>query len=245
MIVEMFGPPAVGKTTFARALAVQLRAGGLPVTLVVSDRPADRAKEGATCGAPGALQRVVRPVVALAATTREMLARSPDAQTISQVLAMVSPAGMLRSVRFRQYLLRLLLSWREAAQRKDIITLFDQGCAQAVCSLATHMRERDLERLRRLLLLLPAGDLLIRVDAPRARVRAKLRARLERQGPLERCMERSLEEGLAFIPIAAEIDAVCHALGRQVIMVDTADEQARGDAVLRIAVAIATMGHLP
>ena len=42
MIVEIFGPQGVGKTTFARALAAELQNQHQNVDLVLSYRPAER-----------------------------------------------------------------------------------------------------------------------------------------------------------------------------------------------------------
>lgn len=241
MIVEFFGPPAAGKTTLAVALSRLLQESGQNVSLIMSDRPADRRKAGlAEGGLPRPLQRMARPAAALSTTTREIIRHSSEAQTVSRVLAMIPPGGVLASLRFRQYLLRLLLSWRQSARHTGV-TLFDQGCAQAICSLATRAATADRESLCAAMALLPQPDLLIRVDAPAARVEAKLRARLARQGPIERLMERSVEGGLAFIPVVAEMDVICRSLNHRVILVDTSDEQARHDGLLRILDAIAAI----
>ena len=41
MIIELFGPPAAGKTTLAHALATALEKNGFDVQLIVSSRPAE------------------------------------------------------------------------------------------------------------------------------------------------------------------------------------------------------------
>jgi adenylate kinase family enzyme len=46
MIIELFGPPAAGKTTFARTLAAQLGTCGRPAELILSYRPAETAGAG-------------------------------------------------------------------------------------------------------------------------------------------------------------------------------------------------------
>ena len=48
MIVEIFGPPAAGKTTLAHALAGQLRERGFAVDLALSYRPSELAGGGAS-----------------------------------------------------------------------------------------------------------------------------------------------------------------------------------------------------
>ena len=42
MIIELFGPPGAGKTTFAQALKRHLREAGYIVEPVFSNRPAER-----------------------------------------------------------------------------------------------------------------------------------------------------------------------------------------------------------
>ena len=55
MIVELFGPSAVGKTTFAAALTLGMREHGCPIEPVVSYRPAEQeAGQGALGGCRGA-----------------------------------------------------------------------------------------------------------------------------------------------------------------------------------------------
>ena len=52
MVVEIFGPPAVGKTTLSRALAERLRERGFAVDLALSYRPSEmKGRDAAPGGA--------------------------------------------------------------------------------------------------------------------------------------------------------------------------------------------------
>ena len=57
MIVELFGPPGAGKTTFARTLAAHLRERGHTVDLILSHRPATFAPQEIRSGSVASTQQ--------------------------------------------------------------------------------------------------------------------------------------------------------------------------------------------
>jgi DNA polymerase III delta prime subunit len=239
MIIEFLGPPAVGKTTLATALARRLEEAGQRTALVLSDRPAETSPEARSgipprTRLPAPLRRLLRPAGTTTAMVRQVLIRSPEAQTIAEVMAILPPRTVLSALRLRQYLLRLLLAWSEAV-RAGRVTLFDQGCAQAVCSLALQADSVESARLSRALQLLPAADLVVRVAAPPSLIEARLRARRQNQGLLERTMERSVEGSLAFLPVIDSVDLIMRDLGRRVVSASAVGEAAQRTSLARLS----------
>ena len=133
--------------------------------------------------------------------------------------------------------MRLLLAWRDALAYPGV-TIFDQGCVQAACSLAIQSGASDRAALRHVLEILPSASLLVRVSAPSVELEKELIARRQRQGLLERMLERRVEDSLAFIPVIEELDTICHTLGRRVVSAGFSDDRERQLNVLRIMDAV-------
>ena len=70
MIIELFGPPGVGKTTFAAALTQVVREHGCALEPVVSYRPAEQDAGPGGYQAAAAVHRVIRPVIEPLAVAR-------------------------------------------------------------------------------------------------------------------------------------------------------------------------------
>ena len=140
MIVELFGPPGVGKTTFARGLGARLGEDGIPVDFLLSYRPAeasgDRAGEaGRSSGSPSAvIRRLSRPTVEFLGTACRQLGGSPTGGPVADLLALFPPRNIMWTIRLRQYLVRLEQAWHRAARAQPVV-LCDQGFLQAVASL--------------------------------------------------------------------------------------------------------------
>jgi thymidylate kinase len=228
MIVEMLGPPGVGKTTFACALTGFLRERGHAVDPVMSYRPAEQAPSGPRCKHPAevpaiaAVRRLVRPVTEMVATAGRLFGQSPDARLTAELLRLLPPRSVLWSVRLRQYLFRLCRSWQLAAASRQIV-LFDQAFVQALCSLVLLSRTADGTRIGRAMDILPRADLLIRLDAPRDILTARLDDRQRRQGRIERLFELDLQTNLAFVEIIDELHALILARGNPVVSAGSAD----------------------
>ena len=245
MIVELFGPPGVGKTTFAAALSASLREHGCRVEAVVSYRPAEQspaspAHDGARRQAVAAVRRVVRPVVETLAVARRRSAAADETGTPAGLIRLLPPRSLMWSVRLHQYLLRLFRSW-ELASSANHVVLFDQAFVQAVCSLALLGRAPDWERVAVALDAVPKPDLLVRLGAPQSVLEARLRERQQRQSRLEQLLELDVRTNLQFTGIADKIGELLRDRGQAVTLVDSTDHgalregAARTGAVVRAA----------
>src|SRR5205823_2963839 len=131
-IVELYGPPGSGKSTFARALANRLCARGhdAEVVLPVSQGPAG----SASLHTLGPLARVL---VAGYSAVDVMLSSQDghELQLANAIVRIMPQPGWSRRLRLWQYLLRLAFSWKNAADSRAI-KIFDQGFIQVVASLS-------------------------------------------------------------------------------------------------------------
>jgi energy-coupling factor transporter ATP-binding protein EcfA2 len=243
MIVELFGPPGVGKTTFASALTALLRERGQAVDSLMSYRPAEQARPPAgaarTPHPPAApLRRLARPLAEMLATAGHLLGHSSDFEATAELMRLLPARDLMWAVRLRQYLWRLFRVWDTAALSPDIV-VFDQAFVQAVCSLALLARVPEGARIGRALDAIPQADLLIQLDAPRDVLEARLARRQQHQGRVERLLELDLQTNLAFVEVIGDMQARLHARGRPVMRLECADQltlragvEAAGAAVL-------------
>jgi hypothetical protein len=211
MIIELFGPPAAGKTTFARNLATHLRATGRPVELILSLRPAETSEPaGNAPSAPpplAAMRRLTRPTIEFLTCMGHMTVESRHTSIASKLLALLPPESLVWSVRLRQYITRLESSWR-LAEQSDATVIIDQGFVQAICSLVLLVRTPDASAIEKALALIPKADHWIRVDAPRHLLRARLDARRRGQSWIERRFEHDTETSLRSIEVLNMLDPI-------------------------------------
>jgi len=223
MIIELFGPPAAGKTTFARDLAVHLKGSGRPVEIILSCRPAEsieRAGDGPSVPPPlAALRRLTRPTIELLACMGHMSMGSRHTSIASGLLALLPPANLVWSFRLRQYITRLENSWR-LAEQSDATVIIDQGFVQAVCSLVLLVRTPSASAIEKALALIPKADHWIRVDAPRHLLRARLEARRRGQSWIERRFEHDTETSLRSIEILNMLDPILRRYGPRIVRID-------------------------
>lgn len=228
MIVELFGPPGGGKTTFASALTAFLRERGQAVDPLMSYRPAEQAYAPAgtahTRHQPAApLQRLARPVVEMLATAGHLLSHSNDFRATAELMQLLPTRDLMWAIRLRQYLWRLFRIW-DTAVRSSGVVVFDQAFVQAVGSLALLARAPEGACIGRALDAIPRADLLIQIDAPRDALAARLTRRQQHQGRVERLLELDLQTNLAFGETIGDLQARLCARGRPVLRLECADQ---------------------
>jgi thymidylate kinase len=240
MIIELAGPPCVGKTTLARALAEKLQSRGLTTNVVLSFRPrempADAGARQRLIQATAALYRVLRPLWEMASAAAET--ERGDRLMARALLDALPPRTAFGSMRMWQYIVRLTRSWKRAPRSADV-AIFDQGFVQAIYSLAL-TAPADSSDLARALDSLPQPDLLVRLTAPRDILASRLSERQGHQGVFERLLEVDPETNLASIRIFDQLDSMLEVKGFCVTHVDTSSAgsvQARLDSLVNAVAA--------
>lgn len=238
MIVEFFGPPCVGKTTFACTIATRLRKRGHRVKLTLSYRPSEYplafAEGSAQLRAPAVLRRLARPMLEGLAVARQ--AKNGRVAFPTAEVARLAPTNnIVRSLRLRQYLLRLHRNWLAAEHCADL-ALFDQAFVQVICSSSQLNATLDTELIGQALDAVPEADLLVRLDAPREVLEARLVERQRRQGRIERLLDRAANSQSLWV--YDEVHELLRLRGRSIILVDSSTHASLMDGVDRVEVIV-------
>jgi thymidylate kinase len=240
MIIELFGAPGSGKTTFARALAARLREHGQRADLVISYRPAERLPNGDSRAgsqpphqSAAVVSRVTRPLVEMLTLARHPVVNSHSVATALNLIRLVPPKKMIWSIRLSQYISRLSHSWNQARKVGHVV-LFDQAYIQAICSLATVSLDIDDSLLELALDYVPKPDLVVFLHAPLEILSARLRERHRKQGPIERMLELGVEHTLESKYIIDRVHELVCARGQPIATASSIEAQSLNESVARI-----------
>jgi len=238
MIIELFGPPAAGKTTLAHALATALEKSGFDVQVIASSRPAERGSvqvqsNRALSWCRTALGAPLSRAAKLLSAAPALLAATRSDEFTASLMDLLPARTIWWSVRFRRFLFLLSRSWKKAST-SDRVVIFDQGFMTLLCSMALRAGSVDRSVIARGLALIPRPHLLVCLDAPTETLQARLRARLGRQGRIERWFEFDLQTSLQQIGMTSDVSHMLQQQGGHMMHVSSLNHRLLEIAVDRI-----------
>ena len=129
----------------------------------------------------------------------------------------------MRSLRMRQYLLRLSNVWSQASRSPDI-WIFDQAYIQAVSSISLVQPSMTDESIVALLQTAPQADIVFHVEAPINDLEIRLGRRHRNIGGLGRLSEETNVGLREHAALANRIEKLLQRLDRQVVALSSVDE---------------------
>jgi thymidylate kinase len=239
MIIEFFGPPAVGKSTLSNALASQLRAQGRQVLLCTSARPSEINSTGnaysthrktiiSVHSAP--LQRAAK----LAGVLQSLFAARSQNSVGTNLLKILPPQNRLSRLRLHRYLYALNQSFDEGRAHHGI-TIFDQGYLTALSSVAVSTQIVNSQSLARAFALLPRPDLVICLDAPDYVLQSRVALRHARQTAIERLFEQDTGKTRKQVEMVRIVAAMLKPHNWPAVFFNSTDDNIVGTIIEKIA----------
>jgi thymidylate kinase len=244
MIIELFGPPGVGKTTFARALTTRLRESGHNVHLMLSYRPAESGSAPILWPSRPAGRRVAAAVRRLSRPFLEVVSilghpfLLQDIEIATDLLKILPPRNRAIAIRLGQYILRLSHSWYHASSTGSIV-VFDQAFTQLVCSLVLHSKYTDKSLIAKAVDIAPRSDLAIRLEAPTDVLAARLKDRKCKQGVFEQLLELDLNTNLKSMEIIDQLHRLMIERGQLIVCTSSLDRQSLNETIKATEVILA------
>lgn len=220
MIIETFGPPGAGKTTFSRALAQRLRDRGYKVDHVFA-LPHLGSNLLNSGGFVSALLRVAYAVFLTVAVLCRPFANARGLRLARDLLRLMPPKNPIWWIRLSQYIMRFSCVWQDS-HKPDHIVLFDEGFVQAVCTLALFSRA-DENAIAHAIGMRTQPDLLIRFDAPKELLEQRLHERTHAKPFAEKWFEPDVPTFLRAKPITDYVGSLLAAEDERMICIHSLD----------------------
>ena len=220
MIIETFGPPGAGKTTFSRALAQRLRDRGYTVDFVF-EIPRPQSTFLNRGGFIPALLRVTHAIFVTVTALCRPIANARGLRLAHDLLRLMPPNNPVWWIRLGQYIIRLACV-RSDSDNPNHIVLFDQGFVQAVISLA-QFSKADEKTIARAISMRTQSDLLIRFDAPEELLEQRLYQRVRQATFAERLIEPDVDTFLRAKPITDYVGTLLAREDPRIICISSLD----------------------
>lgn len=232
MIIELFGPPGAGKTTFLRGLCRAMVKHGINVKTVNGYRLIEY---GSAQDDGQEVRHAIGRIIKKVATSGPVLLSTlPKDSVAARLLASIPLRSRTWSWRMKVDIALLCESWRKA-QESDGYFIFEEGLVQALCALVLLARTPSIDVVCDGVALLPRPDLLVQLDAPQETLRRRLMDRHAQQPFLEVLLfELGVERGLKQADISRQIGEYLRQDEWPLIQVNGADPHNFDKVITRI-----------
>lgn len=233
MIIEFFGPPASGKTTFAHALAGRLRDRGYMARVILCYQPRSRGGGFGFSAIFSIISRMSSAAFSILSILISSSGINREVKIANGLVRIIPPESITWRIRIWQYVVRLSRCWEQARKSADI-TIFDQGFVQVVASLTMFNGAADDRPIAQALHFAPQADLVIRVVVPRDDVEARLHARMMAEPAAERLFEVDVAGNMNSFEVFDNIGDVLSRAHRNIVSVQPVDPQSTLRGLCRV-----------